>query len=53
MTAKRRSAKRKQPAARRILPRYELDDDPLTRAQMDAIGRLQPPGRSKVIKELF
>ncbi len=39
--------------ARQTLPRYELDDGPLTKAQMDAIDRLQPPGRSKVIKSLF
>lgn len=39
--------------ARQTLPRYELDGGPLTRAQMDAIDRLQPPGRGKVIKTLF
>lgn len=39
--------------ARRTLPRYELDDGPLTQAQMDAIDRLQPPGRIKVTKSLF
>ena len=39
--------------ARQTLPRYELDDGPLTKEQMDAIDRLQPPGRSKVIKSLF
>lgn len=39
--------------ARQTLPRYELDDGPLTEEQMDAIDRLQPPGRSKVIKSLF
>ena len=39
--------------ARQTLPRYELDDGPLTQEQMDAIDRLQPPGRSKVIKSLF
>ena len=39
--------------ARQALPRYELDDGPLTKAQMDAIDRLQPPGRSKVLKSLF
>jgi hypothetical protein len=39
--------------ARQTLPRYELDDGPLTRAQMDAIDRLQPPGRGKVVKKLF
>jgi hypothetical protein len=39
--------------ARQTLPRYELDDGPLTKKQMDAIDRLQPPGRSKVLKSLF
>ena len=39
--------------ARQTLPRYELDDGPLTQAQMDAIDRLQPPGRMKVNKSLF
>ena len=39
--------------ARQTLPRYELDDGPLTQAQMDAIDRLQPPGRMKVTKSLF
>ena len=39
--------------ARQTLPRYELDDGPLTQAQKDASDRLQPPGRSKVIKSLF
>ena len=39
--------------ARRTLPRYELDNGPLTEAQKDAIDRLQPPGRSKVTKRLF
>lgn len=39
--------------ARQTLPRYELDDGPLTQAQMDAIDRLQPRGRMKVTKSLF
>ena len=39
--------------ARQTLPHYELDDGPLTKEQMDAIDRLQPPGRSKVLKSLF
>jgi hypothetical protein len=39
--------------ARQTLPRYELDDGPLTKEQIEAIERLQPPGRSKVIKSLF
>jgi len=39
--------------ARQTLPRYELDDGPLTEEQMDAIDRRQPPGRIKVTKSLF
>ena len=39
--------------ARQTLPRYEPDDGPLTREQMNAIDRLQPPGRMKVTKSLF
>ena len=39
--------------ARQTLPRYEMDNGPLTDAQKDAIDRLQPPGRSKVTKSLF
>ncbi|HLX81403.1 MAG TPA: hypothetical protein VKS43_12560 [Burkholderiales bacterium] len=39
--------------ARQTLPRYEPDDGPLTQEQMDAIDRLQPPGRMKVTKRLF
>jgi hypothetical protein len=39
--------------ARQTLPRYELDEGPLTQAQMDAIERLQPPGRMKAGKRLF
>lgn len=39
--------------ARQTLPQYEPDDGPLTQEQMDAIDRLQPPGRMKVIKSLF
>ncbi len=39
--------------ARQTLPRYELDEGPLTRAQMDAIDRLQPAGRGKIVKKLF
>jgi hypothetical protein len=39
--------------ARQTLPRYEPDDGPLTRRQMDEIRRLQPPGRMKVLKSLF
>lgn len=39
--------------ARQTLPRYELDEGPLTGAQMDAIDRLQPPGRGKLVKKLF
>ncbi|MEO8145372.1 MAG: hypothetical protein ABI654_14270 [Betaproteobacteria bacterium] len=39
--------------ARQTLPRYELDNGPLTEAQKDAVDRLQPPGRGKVTKSLF
>lgn len=39
--------------ARQTLPRYEVDEGPLTRGQMDAIERLQPTGRMKVKKSLF
>jgi len=39
--------------ARQTLPRYALDHGPLTQAQMDAIDRLQPPGRGRVTKTLF
>ena len=38
--------------ARQTLPRYEADEGPLAPAQMDAIDRLQPPGRMKVRKSL-
>ena len=39
--------------ARQTLPRYELDNGPLTQQQMDEIRRLQPPGRMKVRESLF
>ena len=39
--------------ARQTLPRYEVDAGPLAREQMEAIDRLQPPGRMKVKKSLF
>jgi hypothetical protein len=39
--------------ARQTLPRYEVDEGPLARNQMDAIDRLQPPGRMKVKKSLL
>lgn len=39
--------------ARQTLPRYEVDEGPLAQNQMDAIDRLQPPGRMKVRKHLF
>lgn len=39
--------------ARQTLPRYEPDDGPLTRQQMNQIRRMQPPGRMKVKKSLF
>lgn len=39
--------------ARQTLPRYEADNGPLTRQQMDQLRRLQPPGRMKVKESLF
>lgn len=39
--------------AKQTLPRYDVDQGPLTQEQMDAIDRLQPPGRMKVKKTLF
>ncbi len=39
--------------ARQTLPRYEADNGPLTRQQMDEIRGIQPPGRMKVTKSLF
>ena len=39
--------------ARQTLPRYEIDNGPLTEKQMDEIDRLQPPGRMKVKSSLF
>lgn len=39
--------------ARQTLPRYEVDEGSLTHEQMDAIDRLQPPGRMKAKKSLF
>ena len=36
--------------ARQTLPRYEADNGPLTRQQMNEIRRVQPPGRMKVKK---
>jgi hypothetical protein len=33
--------------------RERRSEGPLTQAQMDAIDRLQPPGRSKMTKSLF
>ena len=39
--------------ARQTLPRYEVDEGPLAQGQMDAIDRLQPPGRMKGRKSLF
>lgn len=39
--------------ARQTLPRYEVDEGSLTQEQMDAIDRLQVPGRMKVGKSLF
>lgn len=39
--------------ARQTLPRYEADNGPLTKQQLDEIRRLQPPGRMKVKASLF
>ena len=39
--------------AMQTLPRYEVDEGPLSQEQMDAIDRLQPRGRMKVKKSLF
>lgn len=39
--------------ARQTLPRYEPDDGPLTAEQMEAIRKLQPPGRMKIKESLF
>ena len=39
--------------ARQTLPRYEADNGPLSREQMDEIRRIQPPGRMEVKKSLF
>jgi hypothetical protein len=39
--------------ARQTLPRYEIDNGPLTTAQEKAIERLQPGGRMKVKSSLF
>ncbi len=39
--------------ARQTLPRYEIDNGPLTEKQMNEIDRLQPPGRMKVKSSLF
>ncbi len=39
--------------AAQTLPRYEMDDGPLTDEQMAEIERLQPSGRMKVKASLF
>ena len=39
--------------ARQTLPRYEVDNGPLTREQFAAIDRLVPQGRLKPAKRLF
>ena len=46
-------ARKRKTAGRRRSLRYVPDQGRLTRAQMDAINRLQPPGRGKVVKTLF
>ena len=39
--------------ARQTLPRYEIDNGPLTDEQMDEIRRLQPSGRMKIRERLY
>jgi hypothetical protein len=39
--------------AKQTLPRYEIDNGPLTEEQMDEIRRLQPRGRIKTRESLF
>ncbi len=39
--------------ARQTLPRYEADNGPLTKEQLEAIDKLVPQGRMKVSKSLF
>ena len=39
--------------ARQTLPGYEVDNGPLTKAQQNAIEKLEPQGRMKVSKSLF
>lgn len=59
MATKRTAARRKPTATEGVLvrnprlPRYEIDEGPLTRGQMHAIDRLQPAGRMKAGKRLF
>ena len=40
-------------ASRQAPRRYEADNGPLSEKQMDAIDRLQPPGRTRVKQSLF
>ncbi|MGH8686902.1 MAG: hypothetical protein ACREU5_00390 [Burkholderiales bacterium] len=53
MATKRTAARRKPTATEGILLRYEVDQGRLTREQMNAIDRLQPPGRIKAGNRLF
>ncbi|MFM9970693.1 MAG: hypothetical protein ACKVQK_20065 [Burkholderiales bacterium] len=39
--------------ARETLPRYEMDDGPLTKAHEKAIEKLVPQGRMKAAQSLF
>ena len=39
--------------ANQTLPRYEIDNGPLTEEQVDKIRRLQPAGRMKTRERLF
>lgn len=39
--------------AKETLPRYEVDDGPLSTKQLSAIKRLEPPGRMLAKEKLF
>ena len=53
MPAKRTSTKRRRPLGSSIRPRYEADNGPLTKQQLNEIRRLQSPGRMNVKESLF
>ena len=50
---KQRNRKAPPSASKRVKPAYERDDGPLTKEQHEAIERMQPRGRMKVLKRLF